>query len=353
MLQSAWEFAKRNKGKIIAGGVLIGSAIAYAQSTSTGRVLEKPHANNELPNQARRHYIFDSTHRSCDQSITDLIPSVVTQIQARFDVESIQEKLRTTPDMTADQKLQLWNQLKTNVFCRIVSVAYGFSILTLTLKAQISILAADTCAQFEKRNQTSPWQTYLPESVNSFWKTSKNGSNSMAPTDNPMEVGNRRIFLQCVQYFTLRGIPELMEYVAEAISAELENWKLTDVKTKAEMRDFFDRVGNRVGFTGLLTKLVAPLDDGQDASSAVVKLLQKLTNNLESSKSISVLNSLLDFYFSAALKMIGSEEQSLVKYVPSFSNSFPVLTSTAFDSPLFNSLYSSDIHQFAVYVFNS
>ncbi|UMM41943.1 hypothetical protein L5515_017972 [Caenorhabditis briggsae] len=348
MLASAWEFAKRNKGKIIAGGVLVGSAIAYISTSSKSVVLEKPTTAAELPNQARRHYIFDSTHRSCDQSITDLIPSVVTQIQARFDVETIQDKLKNTPDLTAEQKIQLWDQLKKNVFCRIVSVAFGFSILTLTLKAQISILAADTCAQFEERNKKPTWQSYIPESMSSMFV--KNGSTQ---TDNPMDIGNRRIFLQCVQYFTLRGIPELMEFVAEAVSAELQHWKLTDVKTKHEMRDFFDKVSYRISFSGLLTKLVAPLDEDVNAGSSVMKLLQKLTNNLESSKSIHVLSSLLDFYFSAALKMVGQEEQSLVKYVPAFSNSFPVLTSTAFDSPLFNSLYSSDIHQFSVYVFNS
>lgn len=351
MLASAWEFTKRHKGKIIAGGVLIGSAIAYATSSSGPKTLEKLNPSSELPNQARRHYIFDSTHRSCDQSITDLIPSIVTQIQARFDVEGIQEKLKSTPDLTADQKIQLWDQLKKNVFCRIVSVAFGFSILTLTLKAQISILAADTCAQFEQRNKQPTWHNYLPETMSSMW-SSKNNSSAHS-TENPMDVGNRRIFLQCVQYFTLRGIPELMEYVAESVSAELENWKLTDVKTKAEMRDLFDKVTYRISSTGLLTKLVAPLDADGDSSSSVMKLLQKLTTNLESSKSIHVLNSLLDFYFSAALKMVATEQQSLVKYVPAFSNSFPVLTSTAFDSPLFNSLYSSDIHQFAVYVFNS
>uniref|UniRef100_A0A8R1HZ26 Peroxisomal biogenesis factor 3 n=1 Tax=Caenorhabditis japonica TaxID=281687 RepID=A0A8R1HZ26_CAEJA len=353
MLQAAWEFTKRNKGKIIAGGVLVGSAFAYATSASTPKRLTSANQHQELPNQARRHYIFDATHRSCDQSITDLIPPIVSQIEARFDVESLQEKLKNTPSLTTDQKIQVWDQLKKNTFARLVSVAYGFSILTLTLKAQISILAADTCAQFENRQKPSGWQTYLPESVTTLIG-SKNESNSVTPADNAMEVGNRRIFLQCVQYFTLRGIPELMEYIAEAVSAELQNWKLNDVKTKSEMRELFDRIGTRVGFTGLLTKLVAPLEgEGQDAGSAVVKLLQKLTTNLESTKSIHVLNSLLDFYFSAALKMVENEEQSLVKYVPSFSNSFPVLTSTAFDSPLFNSLYSSDIHQFAVYVFNS
>uniref|UniRef100_A0A1I7TJF6 Peroxisomal biogenesis factor 3 n=1 Tax=Caenorhabditis tropicalis TaxID=1561998 RepID=A0A1I7TJF6_9PELO len=351
MLAAAWEFTKRNKGKIIAGGVLIGSAIAYATTNTTSRTLETLSPSSELPNQARRHYIFDSTHRSCDQSITDLIPSIVSQIQARFDVEGIQEKLKNTPDLTADQKIQLWDQLKRNVFCRITSVAFGFSILTLTLKAQISILAADTCAQFEQRNKQPTWQNYLPESLSSVW--SSKDSNGSQPTDNPMDVGNRRIFLQCVQYFTLRGIPELMEYVAEAISAELQNWKLTDVKTKAEMRDLFDKVTYRISFTGLLKKLVAPLEGDVDTNSSVMKLLQKLTTNLESSKSIHILNSLLDFYFSAALKMVAAEKQSLVKYVPAFSNAFPVLTSTAFDSPLFNSLYSSDIHQFAVHVFNS
>lgn len=118
-------------------------------------------------------------------------------------------------------------------------------------------------------------QSYLPDTVNSFWGP-KNGSSSILPTDNPMEVGNRRIFLQCVQYFTLRGIwtrlnifntkmllgiPELMEYVAEAVAGELQNWKLTDVKSKSDMRELFDRIGSRIGYTGLLTKLVAPLEN--------------------------------------------------------------------------------------------
>ncbi|CAI5454970.1 unnamed protein product [Caenorhabditis angaria] len=348
MFSAAWEFTKRHKGKIITGGVLVGSAIAYATSRPTLKNLETAHAHEELPNQARRHYIFDSTHRSCDQSITDLIPSITSQIEGRFEVDSIREKLNA-PDLPIDQKIQLWDLLKRNVFCRIIAVAYCFSILTLTLKAQISILAADTCLQFEKRKTQSDWKSYLPESLSSLIP------NTPQPAQNSsMEVGNRRIFLQCVQYFTLRGVPQLMESIHEAVSEELKDWQLKDVKSKYDVRLIFDKIGTRVGTHGLLTKLVAPIENnGMDMNSSVVKLLQKLTSNLESDKSINTLNSLLDFYFSASLKMVDSEEQAIVKYIPSLSNAYPILTSTSFDSPLFNSLYSSDVHQFAVYVFNS
>lgn len=72
MLASAWEFAKRNKGKIIAGnwiiclkfhlkvfsgGVLVGSAIAYVQSSSRPKTLEKVSTSSELPNQVFFKYI--------------------------------------------------------------------------------------------------------------------------------------------------------------------------------------------------------------------------------------------------------------------------------------------------------
>ncbi|CAB3400364.1 unnamed protein product [Caenorhabditis bovis] len=348
MLSTAFEFAKRHKAKIIAGSVLLGGAIAYTLGVDKQKEFERPHLQNELPIQARRHYIFDATHRSCDQSITDLIPSITTQIEARFNLEQIRKKL-DDPELKIENKFPLWETLLKNTLSRMICVAYGFSMLTLTLKAQISILAGETCANLESRTVANSWYDYLPQ----FLKSEQPTVSKAVNVDNAEEISNRRIFLQCIQYFTLKGIPLLMETVAKAVSEELTCWNMMDVKSKDDVRQFFDNVSFKVGTQNMFRKLVAPIDSDMDQSSSIIHLLKKLTSVLESDTSIHIFNSLLDFYYSAALKMVENWEQPVIRYCPAFANAYPVLTSTAFDSPLFNSLYSSDVHKFAVHVFNT
>ncbi|CAD6184982.1 unnamed protein product [Caenorhabditis auriculariae] len=331
-MYSTWEFVKRHKGKFIAGGVLLGSAIAFSQQKHPTR-LERPHAHTELNIQARKHYIFDSTHQSCDQSITDLIPTITAQIEARFDVEALTGKLQNDPNLSSEEKVRLWETLKIYAFCRIVSVAYGFSILTLALKAQMSVLAADACSQFEanlgKSSKSSSWFSYLPESIRPVVQENDRKPNS---SEVAAEVGNRQIFLQCIQYYTLTGVTKLMEQINDAVVTVVSDWSLKDRRTKDEIRQLFYRIEDKVCTKGLIVNLVAPLNQSEGNSlDSVIKLLNKLKLNIDSQRCFVTLRSLVDFYFSAALKMIDGESLPLFNYLPTLSNSYQTLKSTTFD----------------------
>lgn len=57
---SWWELAKRHKGKIIAGGVIVGGAVAMSMGMNQKR-MENPHEENGL--QVRRLVVLEQ--RSC------------------------------------------------------------------------------------------------------------------------------------------------------------------------------------------------------------------------------------------------------------------------------------------------
>lgn len=110
-MTSVWEFIKRNKGKLIAGGALAGGAYLahrfYVEHRAAGEELERRAAeilDRLMPKSAnnagigrgeggesgtgdllygrnghsspRRNYIFDSNHRTCDDSIEHLLPTI-------------------------------------------------------------------------------------------------------------------------------------------------------------------------------------------------------------------------------------------------------------------------------------
>ncbi|VDM70797.1 unnamed protein product [Strongylus vulgaris] len=83
-MTGTWEFIKRHKGKIIAGGVLISGAAAYmiqnSYQTHTFKTANS-YLQDSIMAQERRRYIFDTNQRACDKSITDLVKELKTRVQ--------------------------------------------------------------------------------------------------------------------------------------------------------------------------------------------------------------------------------------------------------------------------------
>lgn len=62
--------------------------------------------------KARRHYVYDTNQRACDKSIVELTQCMAKRILLRFDVESAIAALRGEPQLSNEQRLQIWNKLK-------------------------------------------------------------------------------------------------------------------------------------------------------------------------------------------------------------------------------------------------
>ncbi|CAJ0603550.1 unnamed protein product [Cylicocyclus nassatus] len=351
-MTGTWEFIKKHKGKIIAGGVLISGAAAYMiqRNQETHRFkLANPYQNDFMI-QERRRYIFDTNQRACDQSITDIVKELKTRVKLRFDVDALIRKLKENMDLSVEDKVELWDKVKVLSVARILGIAYAYSLLTVTLKAQISILAADLCAQLENPPPPSVFQTLANiknQVVSYLGLDSSLDLEHTESNDSGVIAGNRRIFVQCTQYLVTSGIAKLLNFIEDVCNEVCSAVSLTDVVNNERIREVLDAADHIISKkdSTFFTDMIAPLSQTERSSSdGVLQLLTRLVRSIETEKCRGALSSLVDFYLTAAVQKIPSDSKPLAKLLPSFSEVFDVIASDAYDSPLQNSLNSSDIY---------
>ncbi|VDM61282.1 unnamed protein product [Angiostrongylus costaricensis] len=247
---------------------------------------------------ARRHYVFDTNHRACDQSITDIVPNIESLVQRRFDVETLIHRLKENRNLPFEEKVQIWNRVLS--IARIIGIAYSYSLLILALKTQISILAADVCSQFEEPHSQS-------------WC-----------------CGNVYVlFLKQIDSYRCWILRSILDWLPRSLM---------------QMYSFF--------FSFFLVYIpILYLLFQRNSQDGVMKLLTGLVKSMESKKFRETLASLVDFYLTAA--KMPSEPVVFAKLLSSFSDVFHFISSLDFDSPLRNGLCSSDVHQYAMFVFKT
>ncbi|WKY07747.1 hypothetical protein Q1695_007316 [Nippostrongylus brasiliensis] len=355
-MSGTWEFIKRHKGKIIAGGLLVGGAAAYAlnskdrhhQLTSSSIV-----GKNDMKLQARRLYVFDTNHRACDQSISDIIPNLQTLIRQRFDIESLIYKLKEDPNLSMQEKVEIWNRVKILSVSRIVGVAYSFSLLSLAMKAQISILAADICAQFERPQRS--WMETVKSQVESYFGFEAAPSSDLSADDRNI-AASRKVFIQCIQYLTNTGASKLLDFIESACTEACSSLSLTDQVDQDGFRDVLDQIDGQISNLqpNFFSKLIAPLSEEERSSGdGVMQLLTRLVKAVESKHGRETLINLVDFYLTAAVHKLPKQPQVVAKLLPSMPEVFDFISCDTYDSPLRNSLCSSDVHKFAKFVFKT
>ncbi|KJH46187.1 hypothetical protein DICVIV_07748 [Dictyocaulus viviparus] len=355
-MSKAWEIIKRNKGKIITGGILvsgIAACVIHLKEQRQQLELSEACSQDTMKVQARRQYIFDTNHRSCDQSIIDIVPNLKSLVKAcyldghlqKFDVEALIRELKDNQNLPVEEKVQIWNRIKILSIARLLGISYSYSLLTLALKAQISILAADVCSQYDK----PPHKSWLLTAKSQILDYLGIGSTSCStlPADTSKVASNRNVFIQCIQYLTLTGILKLLDVIDDISNQICSSVSLTDYVNNEKVRDILNQGDRRLSMLdpSFYSQLVAPLSNTNiNSQDGVIQLLTRLIRSIESKKFCETLSSLVDFYFTAAVHKLPSEPVVLAKLLPSFSDVFDFISSVEFDSPLQNSLCSSDVH---------
>lgn len=88
--------------------------------------------------QARRHYIYDTQHRTCDISILDLLPGISKRILLYFDVEALIENLKNNEELSKEQRIIQWQDIKVALLykglCFLVSATYLLILLSFFME---------------------------------------------------------------------------------------------------------------------------------------------------------------------------------------------------------------------------
>lgn len=126
----------RHRHKFVVTGVVIASgvlALRYAQ-----RKLIEYHESKakEFFERTRRTQHFESTERTCNQTIMGLGPNLIEKILKHLNADDVVEQLRHNPD----RKIELWNRVKVLAISRLCALVYACSMLVITLRVQLNIL---------------------------------------------------------------------------------------------------------------------------------------------------------------------------------------------------------------------
>lgn len=151
--------------------------------------------------RSRRSQHFESTERSCNQTIMNLAVCVRNAVTKSLDTEQVVNDLRTG---TAD-KITAWNKLKVFSIARSATIIYADTMLVATLRVQLNLMGA----YMFKNSQ----------------KTLDNGC---------LDEQLQQKYLTLCSHFIDEGIQRLSLFIEKKVEETVNSIKLTD---KLSIRD--------------------------------------------------------------------------------------------------------------------
>lgn len=136
MFSSIRNFLHRHRRKFVITGAVVGGLYllsSYAQKKL--REWQEKEAKKFFE-MTRKKQHFESTERTCNQTILSLSKIVSESILNVINTEEIVQKLRDNPE----DKLSLWEQLKIMIFTRLCVLVYALCILQVTLRIQLNVI---------------------------------------------------------------------------------------------------------------------------------------------------------------------------------------------------------------------
>jgi peroxin-3 len=136
MFSSIKNFLHRHRRKFLVTGAVIGGLYiltSYAQKKL--REWQEKEAKKFFE-MTRKKQHFESTERTCNQTILSLSKIVSESILNVLNTEEIVKKLQDNPE----NKLELWEQMKIMIYTRICVLVYALCILQVTLRIQLNVI---------------------------------------------------------------------------------------------------------------------------------------------------------------------------------------------------------------------
>lgn len=129
-------FLNRHRRKFIIGGVVVGGAILLSRYTQKKLREWQERETKEFLERTRRQHHFESTERTCNQTILSLTPTIREAIVKILDTEKLVIRLRSDPP----DKLSLWEELKIRAFTRASVLVYAGAMLVVALRIQLNLI---------------------------------------------------------------------------------------------------------------------------------------------------------------------------------------------------------------------
>ncbi|EFX72227.1 hypothetical protein DAPPUDRAFT_59197 [Daphnia pulex] len=269
MFSKLRSFGVRHHRKFIVFGALVGGGVLLKRYAEKKLIEWQETEMNQLLERSRKQQHFESTERTCNMTITSVLPQIQLAIGRSLDSDSITLLLK----QKAPNKKDLWEQLKVIAFSRVISYVYGNAILAILLRAQVNILGA--YLYLANQNPSKPDLELSPEAQSQF--------------------------LSASNYWLSTGIEQFCLMVEKVVSSQVANLSLKQRLTLIELEQIFHDI--RVALedelsrqpNGFLANVMLPPQhssgEAAPASPTLTKMMSETREVLESLEVSQLLSS--------------------------------------------------------------
>ncbi|XP_012277186.1 peroxisomal biogenesis factor 3 [Orussus abietinus] len=248
-------FLNRHKRKFIIGGVVIGGFVFITRYTQ--RKLWELHANQvrEVIERLRRKQHFESTERTCNQTILSLAISLRDSVSDALNTEEVLNQLRNGCNV----KVVAWNNLKVLAFSRSAVHIYVNAMLVATLRIQLNLLGG-----------------YL-------FKDSQNLQGAIKIN----EMIQQRYLCLCI-YFMEEGVQKLSSFIKEKVEEVVASKSLAEKLSVRDLEQIYWAIVSSVSADSSrepvknLTSYMLPPNCERESEGIMLKLINETLDLLES-----------------------------------------------------------------------
>ncbi|XP_011304781.1 peroxisomal biogenesis factor 3 [Fopius arisanus] len=201
MFSSLGRFLRNHRRTLVVSGVIMGGAVVLWRCSRQKLLEWKQNEVQKLLQGSRRSQHFESTERSCNQTIMNLAVCVRNSVTKSLDTEKVVNDLR---EGSAD-KIAAWNKLKVFSIARSATIIYANTMLVATLRVQLSLMGAYMFKNYQKTLDSGSLSEQLQQK-----------------------------YLTLCSYFIDEGIQRLSGFIERHVEHTVSSIKLTD---KLSIRD--------------------------------------------------------------------------------------------------------------------
>eukprot|EP01135_Chromosphaera_perkinsii_P004651 Nk52_evm44s292 gene=Nk52_evmTU44s292 len=239
MFQSMRNFCKRHAKKIAFAGVVAGG-VALAGYYIDYKLKEaKIEEEMEELRNARMRYHFDSNQKTCNATVQSLLPTLKEELESNLDCDALVQKLKSGGTGSAEERLEVWKELKIIAFTRAVCGVYVFCFLVVFLRVQLNVIGRymyiDSMDKLEKSGKLDP--SLSPKKMRK-----KGGEEEISVSEFSLTPEEQKFYLLFAQYSLRDGLTKIIECVQRAVKSKVENISLKEKLSEMDLRRILDDI---------------------------------------------------------------------------------------------------------------
>lgn len=199
-------FLYRHRRKFITSGILVGGIILATRYTQRKLREWQENETRVFIERTKRQQHFESTERTCNQTILSLAVGLRDTVTGILNTEEIVDKLRHG----TSEKIALWYELKILAIARSAALIYSSTMLVATLRIQLNLISGH------------------------MFRDSKN-IDEQAKIDGALQER----FLSICEYFMSEGAAKLSIFIKEKVEETVTSISLAQKLTLRDMEQIY------------------------------------------------------------------------------------------------------------------